>query len=615
MPLPGWVRILKGWWGKALWIDLTREEVKIWEYPKELAQDFVGGRGFAIKILWDFLEPGTDPLSPQNLVVLAVGPVTGLCACSGKMVIASKSPLTGGYGDGNIGSWAAIHLKRAGIDAVIITGRAKKPSYIYIENGKAHILSAEGLWGLSTFETERKLREVHGKDVGILTIGPAGENLVKIANVISQEGRAGGRPGLGAVLGSKNIKAVVIRGDLEVPVADANEVRKLFVEASTKLRSSPGYGMWLRQGTMATIEWSQNASVLPTMNFREGVFDEWRNIDGYAMEAMKVAKRSCPQCVMPCGNVVLDAEGKYAEVDYENVAMLGSNIGLGHLGKVAVLNRLADELGIDTISLGNVLGFAIEASQKGLLKDEKLEWGDFNKMRELVTDIAYRRGIGNLLAEGVKRVSEKIGGKEFAMHVKGLEISAYDCHAAPGMALAYATSPIGAHHKDAWVISWEIRTDRFGYTREKVEKVIELQRIRGGFFESLVACRLPWVELGLELDLYLRVFKAVTGVSIDMNYVYNVADRIYTLIRAFWIREHGTWSRDMDMPPARWFKEPLTKGPLAGRALDYEQFNKMLSMYYELRGWDERGVPKKSTLQKLGLDYVIPTLEKIVGLS
>ncbi len=608
---------MKGWWGKILWVNLNKRETKIWEYPKDMALQFVGGRGFAVKILWDHLKPGVDPLSPDNLLIFAVGPVTGFAPSAGKAVVAAKSPLTGGYGDGNIGTKFAVALRRSGFDAIVIQGRAHRPVYLYVENGKAEILSAEGLWGRTTFETEKKLREVHGENAGIVTIGPAGENKVKFATVISQEGRSGGRPGIGAVMGSKNLKAIVAVGELEPPLHDSQEVKKLLAEAVRELRSKSGYSFWVRQGTMMTIEWSQNASVLPTMNFREGVFEYWRLIDGYAMEAAKVLQRSCPLCAMPCGNAVVDVEGKISELDYENVAMLGSNIGLGHLGKVAVLNRIADEMGMDTISLGNVLAFVMEASEKKLI-DERIEWGDFKRARELALDIAFRRGLGDLLAEGVRRASEKIGGesKEWAMHVKGLEISAYDCHAAPGMALAYGTSPIGAHHKDAWVISWEIRTDRLGYTKEKVEKVIELQRIRGGIFETLVACRLPWIELGLELEWYFRAFRAVTGIEIDFEKYTVIADRIYALIRAFWIREYGgAWSHEMDIPPARWFKQPLTKGPLAGAKLDYDKYLEMLKVYYELRGWDERGIPKRSTLERLGLGYVVSELSKYVELK
>ncbi|WP_397470789.1 aldehyde ferredoxin oxidoreductase family protein [Pyrofollis japonicus] len=598
------------WSKRILWVDLSRGEFREWRYPGEMAKMFLGGRGFAAKILWDHLKPGTDPLSPDNLFVVAVGALTALPGPNtGKVVVAAKSPLTGGYGDGNIGSWASIHLRAAGWDAVVIKGALEKPGVLVIEDDKARIDSAEDLWGLDAFTTHDKLTERYGKNAGFLIIGPAGENLVRYATVVAQKGRSGGRPGMGAVMGSKKLKAIVVKGTKRPELFDPDKYMKFAREAIRETKSSPNYDFWMRQGTMMTIEWSQNASVLPTYNFREGVFDDYERIGGNYMEKIKVEVRSCPYCVMSCGHTIKDSEGQKSELDYENVAMLGSNIGIGRLEDVGVLNRLADMLGLDTISLGNTLGYALEAAERGKLELDA-RWGEFRKIRKLIEDIAYRRGVGNLLAEGVKRVSEKVGETWYAMHVKGLEISAYDCHAAPGMALAYATSPIGAHHKDAWVISWEVQHGRFNYDRPKVQKVIEQQRIRGGFFESAVACRFPWIELGLSLDHYVRMFNAATGLSYTLDDFFTVADRIYALIRMIWIREMDGWSIEMDMPPERWFKEPLTKGPLKGAKLDKDKFIEMLKMYYEERGWASNGVPKPETLKKLGLDDAVPLAEK-----
>ncbi|MCE4622580.1 MAG: aldehyde ferredoxin oxidoreductase family protein [Desulfurococcales archaeon] len=607
----------KGWWGRLLWIDLSRKEAKPVEYPSEWALDYLGGRGLAARIIWEYLEPGTDPLGPKNLFIMAVGPLTGLpLPSSGKMVVAAKSPLTGGYGDGNVGTWASVHMRRAGWDAIVFTGAADKPTVVVVEDDKVSFEDADDLWGLDTWKTEEKLRERYGKNVGIVEIGPAGENLVKYATVMSQEGRSGGRPGMGAVMGSKKLKAVVIKGTKEIPLHDAKRVRSEGAKAYIDVKKAQAYDFWMRQGTMMTIDWAQEASVLPTYNFSEGVFDGFKGINGYRMEELKIDQRGCPYCNMVCGNVIKDAEELPSELDYENVAMLGSNLGLDDLQKVGVLNRLADKYGIDTISVGSVMGWATEASHNGLLDGVKLEWGDYEAYKTLLEDISLRRGeLGNLLAEGVASACKAKGGCDYAIHVKGLEVSAYDCHAAPGMALAYATSSIGAHHKDAWVISWEVATDRFAYSKEKAAKVIELQRIRGGLFESFVACRLPWVEVGLSLDYYPKILSAATGVSYDWEKLYNVADRIYALIRAIWIRELNGWSREMDMPPAKWFKKPLTKGPHAGAKLDYDKYNQLLNYYYELRGWDERGVPRKETLRKLGLGFVEDTLEKIVGLN
>lgn len=608
---------MPGWWGTLLRIDLTRNKIVKQEIEPRILTKFIGGRGLAIKILWDELPPGVDPLSPYNKLVIASGPLSGLPApSSGKLVVASKSPLTNGYGDGNIGTMTSVMLKRAGYDVIVIEGRAQKPVYIYIEDDKVEILDARDLWGLDTFKTEDELIKIHGKNIGALLIGPAGENLVRYATIISMKGRSGGRPGIGAVMGSKNLKAIVVKGSREVPLAD----KKAFLEVSKKayndILSKENYDFWIRQGTMATIEWAQINSVLPTMNFREGVFDDHDKISGTYMEKIKVERRGCPYCNMQCGNVVLDEEGKKSELDYENVAMLGSNILIGSLEKVAVLNRLCDMYGIDTISMGSSIAFLMEASEKKLI-DEKIEWGDFEAAKQLIIDTAYRRGLGALAAEGTMRMSWYLrgGSDEWAMHVKGLEISAYDCHAAPGMALAYGTSPIGAHHKDAWLIGLEVKMDRSAYTREKVEKLIEWQRIRGGLFETLTTCRLPWIELGLDLEYYAKLLSYATGVTYTLNDIYATADRVYTLIRSFWIREYSIWDRSYDYPPLRWFKEPLTKGPYKGWKLDLGKYDKLLDMYYELRGWDHRGVPKKSTLQKLELNDVIPVLEKVIKLT
>jgi aldehyde:ferredoxin oxidoreductase len=297
--------------------------------------------------------------------------------------------------------------------------------------------------------------------------------------------------------------------------------------------------------------------------------------------------------------------------------MLGADIGLGNLAQVATLNRMADEFGFDAISLGNVLGFAMEASEKGLIA-EKIQWGQFEEIKALIVDIAYRRGLGAVLAEGVRAASAAVGNgsSEWAMHVKGLEVSAYDCHAAPGMALAYGTSSIGAHHKDAWLITWEIKAGRESYDSEKVKRLIETQLIRGGIFEALTVCRFPYNQLGFELEWYQKYLRAATGREFSFEQLNQISSRILNLIRAFWVREYKEkWSRDLDVPPMRWFKEPLTEGALKGSMLNYEKYNAMLTAYYEKRGWDEHGVPKQSTLERLGLTEEAKQLDAYVKLE
>ncbi|MGC9071502.1 MAG: aldehyde ferredoxin oxidoreductase family protein [Acidilobus sp.] len=609
---------MKGWSGRLLWVDLARKEWKFVSYPAEWALMYVGGRGLAARILWEYLPAGADPLGPENLLIMAIGPLTGLPGPStGKLQVAAKSPLTGGYGDGNMGTYMANEMRKVGIDAIVFTGAAEKPVIVEVDNNKVNFESADDLWGLDTWTTEERLRKRFGRFAGIVEIGPAGENLVRFATVISQEGRSGGRPGIGAVMGSKRLKAVIVRGSSSADLYDEKSYKVQAAKALVEIKGRPGYPFWMRQGTMATVDWAQEVSVLPAYNFNEGVFDEFKGIDGFTMEAGKVEQRGCPNCNMQCGNVVLDSTGIKSELDYENVALLGSNLGIGRLADVALINRIADQAGVDTESLGTTLSWAVEASQAGLLKDYggRLEWGDVKSFAELTYQISKRSSpLGDLLAEASSGVCKKVGGCELSMDVKGLGVSAYDCHAAPGMALAFATSPIGAHHKDAWVISWEVQHDRFSYGREKAEKVVELQRIRG-MFESFTTCRLPWVEVGLSLDHYPLLLYYSTGIRYTWDDLYVIGDRTYALIRAIWIREKGGWSRGYDAPPVKWFKRPLTKGPLAGSKLEIDKYDQLLNNYYDIRGWDHNGVPTRDTLHRLGLDYVIPTLEMYVELS
>jgi aldehyde:ferredoxin oxidoreductase len=602
---------MKGYAGKILRVNLSNGRISKEEISEEMRRTFLGGRGFAAKILWDEVSD-IDPLSEENKIVFSTGPLTGLpLPSSGKMVIASKSPLTGGYGDGNIGSMAALHLRRAGYDVLIVEGRSEAPCYIAIQDEEVSILDARDIWGRMTFECQDTLEAKHGKNIGVLAIGPAGENMVGFATVISQRGRAGGRPGMGAVMGSKNLKAVAVKGTGKIPLFDEERLREMGKEGYGEIKGKENYDFWIRQGTMQAFEWCNENSCLPTYNFREGTFRFSKRLDGYAMEGIKVDRRGCPLCNMQCGNIIRDTENKNVELDYENVGMLGPNIGMDDLGKVGVLNRLADEYGLDTISLGSCLGFLMEASEKGLI-DARIAWGDVDSCKKAIEDTVKKRGLGGIIFDGVRRASERLegGSRDWAMQVKGLEISAYNCHACPGMALSFGTSPIGAHHKDAWVISWEISTDRFSYSREKVEKVVELQRLRGGLFESLTTCRLPWVEVNFGIHWYPKYLQAARGEDMSQEELFALGDRIYALIRSYWVRENRRWSRDMDYPPSRWFDEPLSQGDLKGYKLDRALYDEMLSRYYEIRGWDENGIPRRETLEALGLADVAGVLGK-----
>jgi len=610
---------MKGWNGKILRVDLTKGATKVTTYSEETAKKFIGGRGLAVKLLWDELPPGADPLGPENIIVFATGPYTAFqVPNSGKMVVASKSPLTGGYGDGNLGTRAATNMRKCGVDAVAVTGKAEKPVYLYVEDDEAEIRDAGHLWGKDSYETEDWILEEHGKAAGVLIIGQSGENLCRLATVVAQKGRAGGRPGMGAVMGSKNLKALVFKGSKEIPAADPEKLKELGKAGFDKILKFDTYPGWKREGTMMAADMMQTAGALPTRNFSEGVFEHIENVNGDAVHAATVTQRGCPNCNMICGNTIIDSEGRESELDYENVTMLGSNIGLGDLQQIGTLNRMCDELGLDTIGAGNAIGFAMECAEKGL-HDIDITWGDFEGAKKLLYEMAEMKGDGALFGLGTRAAAEKIGGEapDFAIHAKGLEVSAYDCHVCPGMALSFGTSPIGAHHKDAWVISWEISSGiREEYVPEKADKVIEFQRIRGGMFETLVGCRFPWIELGYPLEDYPKYFEAATGVKMSLDDMWKMGDRVYALVRAFWVREYGDeWGRHMDYPPERWFKHPLTEGALAGKHLDKEKYDKLLGFYYDKRGWDDRGIPTKATLKKLGLTKESEQLAKFVGLK
>jgi len=596
---------MKGYAGKLLRVNLSDRKISKEEISESLKKDFLGGRGFAIKLLWDEVKH-VDPLSEKNKIIFSTGPLSGqLLPSAGKMVIASKSPLTGGYGDGNIGTMASVHLRKAGYDAVVVEGKSEKPCTLLIEDENVKIVGSSELWGKDTFEAQDLLEKKYGKNSGILLIGPGGENLIPISTVMSQRGRAGGRPGMGAVMGSKHLKAIVIKGTGNISNFDDPKLRELGKKGYEEIKTKESLDFWMRQGTMQAFDWCNENGCLPTYNFKEGVFEFSKEMDGYILEKLHVDRKGCPMCSMQCGHVIKDSENQRAELDYENVGMLGPNIGLKSLPQVALLNRMADEWGMDTISLGSGIGFLMEASERGLIK-EKIGWGDFETARKLLQEIGKGEGIGALVSKGVKAASEAIGkgSHRWAMHVKGLEISAYNCHGCPGMALSFGTSPIGAAHKDAWIIAWEISTDRFSYSKEKVQKLIEFQRIRGGFFESATVCRLPWVEVSFGLHWYPEYLEAITGNRMTWEDLYQIGDRIYNLIRAYWKREIPQFGRTWDRPPDRWFEEPHSQGKMKGVKIDREKYEEMLSYYYELRGWDENGIPLRETLDAFGLKGV-----------
>ncbi len=607
---------MNGWTGRILRVNLTTKKASVESFDEAFARKWVGGRGFATKILFDELKPGTDALGPDNKFIVAVGPIAGIPAPNtGKTVVAAKSPLTGGYGDGNLGTRVTDQLRKAGYDALIVEGRAERPTLLFIDDDKVEFLPVEELWGKGTFETNDWIYGRYGKGAGVLNIGQGGENLARYAVVRSLEGRAGGRPGMGAVMGSKRLKAIVVKGSKLIPQADAAAMKKLGLDDLRKVQKIDKETGWSIQGTNGVLAWCNEVAALPVRNFRKTSHpDAWR-IDGERLNNARVATYGCPNCTMRCGITIRDREGREAEMDYENIGLLGSNLEVFDLDQVGSLNYLCDDYGLDTMSAGATLSFYADAIDRGAVAGD-FRFGDAERAKELLHLISRREGdVGNLLAEGSLRAARRIGrGSEaYAMQVKGLEVAAYNCKFIPGMALAFGVSPIGAHHRESWIITFELnQTSRDSYGPEKAQKVVELQRIRGGLFEFIVACRFPWIELGWGIENYPKYFNAVTGLNWALDDMWTVADRIYALIKLFWLREFPDMNRKLDYPPDVWF-DPANvdaDGPIAGKHLEYDKYDQLLQHYYDIRGYDQRGLPTKATLDSLNLSAEAAATEK-----
>lgn len=596
-----------GWTGNILRVNLTTRTYESDSFTEEFAKTWVGGRGFAAKILFDELLPGVDPLGPQNKLIVALGPISGIPAPNtGKAVVAAKSPLTGFYGDGNLGTRVTEQLRKAGYDALIVEGKAARPTMLCIEDDRVTFLPAAEVWGKGTFATNDWIYGEYGKGVGVLNIGQGGENLVRYAVIRSMEGRSGGRPGMGAVMGSKLLKAIVVRGTHDIPQAHPATMKAMGTADLKAVHRKDQESGWSRQSTTGVLAWCNEVAGLPVQNFRKTSHaDAWK-IDGERLDEARVATYGCPTCTMRCGITIHDREGHESELDYENIGLLGANLNVFELDQVGSLNYLCDDYGLDTMSAGCTLGFYADAIAHGATEGD-FTFGDAERAKQLLTLAAHREGtVGNLLAEGSLRMARAFGhGSEaYAMQVKGLEVAAYNCKFIPGQALAFGVAGIGAHHREAWIITFEINnTSRDSYGPEKAAKVIELQRIRGGMFESIVSCRFPWIELGWSLDNYPKYFNLVTGLDWTLDDMWALADRVYALMKLHYIREFPGATRKDDYPPAVWFdpSNADTEGPIAHKHLEADKYDQLLQHYYDQRGYDRRGIPTRATLEKLGL--------------
>jgi aldehyde:ferredoxin oxidoreductase len=595
-------KIKGGYFWKILWVNLDRGEAKALEFDEAFALKYIGGRGFGAKLVWDHLRKrNIDPLGPENLLVVSPGPLGGLyLPASGKTSFVSISPETGIYGDSSMGGSFGAELRQAGIDALAISGKAPTLSYLWIDNGDVRIIPSEKIKGKGSLETEGIVKEdIKDEHIKVATIGIAGENKVRFACVTSDWGRNSGRTGIGAVMGSKNLKAIAVRGSKDLPVFDLPRLHQASDASFRSLRAAKNFAFWQEQGLMSVIDYVNEAGVMPTFNFKEGVFEHAKKVNGYEMlSKYKIGDTSCFACPMACGNVCLVKEGKYRGTvvegpEYETACMLGSNVGVQNFAVILKGNQLCDELGIDTITAGNLIGVLMEAQETGLLNEKDLDglsfkWGAEEAILEMIHRIAHRRGIGNILAEGsLGTMRQWPQLRPIISQVKGLEQSAYDARIAISMALGYGTSDIGAHHARAWTIAKELEMGMNWPLEKKADLVIYHQTLRP-LFDMLGVCRLPWIELGFDEHRYAEFYSAVTGLETTLNELLQRSMDIYDLTRAINVRQGVT--RKDDYPPERVFNLPMTEGPHAGKILKREDYEAILDIYYEKRGWTKDGL-------------------------
>ncbi len=633
--------MIGGYMGKVLEVDLSSKQVKSYALPRRMLELYVGNKGLGARLLYDMLPPTADPLSEKNVFIVTTAPLTGAGApSSNRFNITTKSPLTGAIVNSNCGGTFGIHLKRAGFDALIIKGKAERPVYLKVDGDRVSIENAAELWGLDTEKTQQKLPPKMGK----IVIGPAGENLVKYACVLSEE-RVAARSGTGTVMGSKNLKAVVAGGDRRVQVAHEEKFKEACRKWRDLSRQHPATGEELpRFGTASFVNKCNATNTLPTRNYRFGSFEEADAVSGETLSEKYLIKNiGCYGCPIACGRQV-ELDGKKIKgPEYETLGLLGPNIMNADLQSIIEFNYQADLLGIDTITLGNTIGFVMEAGERGLLKTD-LAFGKTDHISRTIEDIAYRRGLGDDMAEGVRFLSRKYGGEEFAIHVKGLELASYEPRGAVAQGLGYAIGSRGGCHIAAgYPIYLEANgpitvnplatTGKPGLvilnqtTMEAVSAMgcciftvymflpkplltinarsrIVSSIIRGTFLYggNIIGKALSWPAWTLPVPApffmlpQVKTFSLCTGRKYTLGRLMELGKRVVSMDRIFNLRE-GLTGAD-DTLPARLTEElqraeePNSKVPLA----------KMLPTYYNFRGWSSAGVPRPKTLRGLRIE-------------
>ncbi|RJP24427.1 MAG: aldehyde ferredoxin oxidoreductase [Candidatus Abyssobacteria bacterium SURF_5] len=606
--------MLHGYVGKLLYIDLSKESSKPFHVPEEILKKYIGGRGLGAKLYWDLLPPDAEPLGPKNVFMVLSGPVSGtMVPGAGKHVIVTRSPATGAWLDAYSSGRMAPEMKFAGYDGIIITGKARKPTYLLIQDEKVDFCDAAHLWGKGSFAAESFVKENFHPDCGCISIGPAGENLVHFACVGSEYFRKAGRGGAGAVMGSKNLKLVAVKGSGGITCANVQGVRELVLQHFDSFINNPVGLSRRKYGSPLTMTITNAAGMLPTRNFQKGRFEQSiGKIDKDAVRNAKIADRSCYACFASCGKLTEVKDGIFKGTrlegpEYETLALLGSNLEIDYLPAVIKGNYLCDDLGLDTISAGGVIGFAMECFERGILTKEdtdglELKFGNYEAALKLLELIAHRKGFGDFCARGVRDMAKELGrGTEaFAMHCKGMELPAYDPRAGWGAAITYSVTPRGGCHRRAWPPLREVLGGMDPFSAEEKAAMVRDMMHETCIMHSLLVCDAPPKIIPAGIPGYCQYLNLVTGMNYSEDDLVARADIIETLIRRINVRQ-GLGSEE-DSLPKRILEESLPEGPPKGRVMGLDNFLKMRAEYYKIRGWDSEGVPTAETIAKYGFE-------------
>lgn len=589
---------MNGWMNKVLKINLSNNEKTEIKIDNKTKREFLGGRGLGVKLFTELSSPEIDAFDPRNPLIFMTGPLTGTVLTAGRFQVISRSPLTNTINDSSSGGMFGVSLKKAGYDGLVFVGKSEKPVYAYATENGVEIRDAENLWRKNTHETRDLISKQVNPKATITCIGQAGENRVLYAALMNDKDRATGRGGLGAVMGSKNLKALAAYGNKEIQIDKPKKLNAFKKTLHRLVKKNSITGKLLPTlGTSVLVNAINSHGMFPTKNFQKGVFNDAEGISGEKIAENILKKQSaCYKCPIACGRST-EVDNKVGEgPEYESVWAFGAQLGVSDLKAVTKANYICNEMGIDTISAGSTIGCAMELSEQGLFP-EKINWGDADRVLELVEEIGLNKGIGKELALGSKRLAEKYGKPEVAMQVKGMELPAYDPRGAQGQALSYATSNRGGCHMRAYMIGPEILgepvfVDRFA-TAGKAKLVCLYQDI-SAFVDSTILCR--FLQFAIGIDNFAKIVNLVTGLDLSGEDAIQIGTRIYNLERSY-NTQAGFTSKD-DTLPERFLKEELQEGPSRNKVV---QLGKMLAEYYECRGWDDNGKPTKNKLSELNL--------------